>query len=66
MALCSALTQKYIARRNMEDIKTKALERDAWMMATYRDYCNAMREIADLAHGHYSLVSKSIKAREGR
>jgi len=59
-------SQKYIARRSLEDIKTEALERGAWMSAACRDHGYAMREIADFANVHYSLVSKIIKAWENQ
>jgi len=36
------------------------------MSAAYREYGFPMREIADYAGLHYSLMSKIIKAREER
>ena len=57
-------SQKNIARRSLKDIKADASERGEWMMTAYKSYGYSMREIADFAKVHYSLVSKIIKKRE--
>ncbi len=58
--------QKHIARRSLEDLVNEEHERGAWMSEAYRGQGYSMREIADYAGVHYSLVSKVIKAWEGR
>jgi DNA-binding MarR family transcriptional regulator len=57
-------SQRNIARRSLKDIKAEASERGEWIMAAYKNYGYSMREIADFAKVHYSLVSKIIKKRE--
>jgi len=57
-------SQKYIMRRSLEEIKADVSERGTWMTAAYRNHGYTMREIADFAHVHYSLVSKIIKTWE--
>jgi len=58
--------QKHIARLSLTEIKESALERGEWMANAYRLHGYTMREVADFAKVHYSLVSKAIKAWEER
>lgn len=59
-------SQKKLVRRTLEEMAAAAESRGAWMSAAYREHGYTMREIADFADVHYSLVSKIIKAWEGR
>jgi len=56
--------EKYIVRLSLEKIKAGSSKRGDWMAAAYRDHGYTMREIADYAEVHYSLVSKVIRAWE--
>jgi len=58
--------QKHIVRRRLDDLAGEGLERGAWMSGAYRAHGYTMREIAEFAGVHYSLVSKIIKAWENR
>jgi len=57
-------SQQYIARLSLTEIQKNALGRGEWMANAYRLHGYTMREIADFAKVHYSLVSKEIKAWE--
>ena len=57
-------SQKNIARSSLKEIKSSASNRGEWMSTAYRQHGYSMREIADYAKVHYSLVSKVIKAWE--
>jgi REP element-mobilizing transposase RayT len=56
--------QKHIVRLSLNEIKAGVLDRGAWMAHAYRHHGYTMREIAEYARVHYSLVSKVIKAWE--
>jgi len=56
--------QQYISQPNLADIQNTSIERGKWMTIAYRQHGYTMREIADYAQVHYSLVSKLIKAWE--
>jgi len=58
--------QKHIAHLSLDDLMGSEIGRGAWMTAAYREQGYTMREIADFAEVHYSLVSKIIKAWEGK
>jgi len=56
--------QCHIAQDRLEDIRSSSTDRGEWMALAYRLHGYTMREIADYAQVHYSLVSKLIKAWE--
>jgi len=56
--------QQHFARLSLKEIMGNDLERGEWMAKAYRLHGYTMREIADVARVHYSLVSKAIKAWE--
>jgi len=56
--------QQHISQSNLSDIQNTSAERGEWMTIAYRQHGYTMREIADYAQVHYSLVSKLIKAWE--
>jgi len=58
--------QRHIARLSLKEMKTSTLDRGEWMANAYKLHGYTMREIADYAGVHYSLVSKAIKAWEER
>jgi len=58
--------QRHIARLSLKEMKTNTLDRGEWMANAYKLHGYTMREIADYAGVHYSLVSKAIKAWEER
>jgi len=57
--------QRHFSRPKLKDMESKITDRGEWMSTAYREYGFTMREIADYAGVHYSLVSKIIKAWEG-
>jgi len=57
-------SEKNIACSSLKEIKSNASNRGEWMGTAYRQHGYSMREIADYAKVHYSLVSKVIKAWE--
>ena len=58
--------EKHIIRSSLDKISTCSLERGEWMTSAFKDHGYTMREIANYAEVHYSLVSKNIKAWETR
>ena len=58
--------QLYPVKQALCDLENDAAERGEWMSSAYREQGYTMREIADYAEVHYSLVSKLIKAWEDR
>jgi len=56
--------QQHISQANLADIQNTSAERGEWMSIAYKQHGYSMREIADYAQVHYSLVSKLIKAWE--
>ena len=58
--------QRQLARSKLEDIDSGQASRGAWMTAAYRQHGYTMREIAEYANVHYSLISKIIKEWEGK
>jgi len=58
--------QKHIARRTLEGIETSGKSRAEWMAEAHRKHGYTMKEVADYAGVHYSLVSKIIKQWEGK
>jgi len=59
-------SQKHIARRGLDELEAGKTERGEWMAEAYRQHGYTMREIAEYARVHYSLVSKIIKVWERR
>lgn len=58
--------ERQLVRRKLEDLDSGRESRGEWMSEAYRKHGYSMREIAEHAGVHYSLVSKIIKAWEGR
>lgn len=58
--------QRHVSRRKLEDLAGGQAERGIWMTQAYREHGYTMAEIAVYADVHYSLVSKIIKAWEGK
>jgi len=58
--------QHHISQSKLKDIQKGSIGRGEWMALAYRTHGYTMREIADYAQVHYSLVSKIIKAWEER
>jgi len=59
-------SQRLFSRPSLEILESAASGRGEWMASAYRQHGFTMREIADHAGVHYSLVSKIIKAWEGK
>ncbi len=58
--------ERQLIRRNLKELDSGRDSRGEWMTDAYRHHGYTMREIAEYANVHYSLVSKIIKAWEGR
>jgi len=58
--------QSHVIRPALQELSVRTVERGAWMADAYREHGYTMRQIADFAQVHYSLVSKIIKEWEGR
>jgi len=58
--------ERQLVRRKLEDLDSGRDSRGEWMSDAYRQHGYTMREIADYANVHYSLVSKIIKTWEKR
>jgi len=58
--------QAFVIKYPLCELDNGVIERGEWMAKAYREHGYTMREIAGYADVHYSLVSKLIKAWEGR
>lgn len=58
--------QQHFSRPKLGELESGSGDRGEWMSAAYREHGFTMREIAGYAGVHYSLVSKIIKAWEGK
>jgi len=56
--------EKHVSRCSLDTLKAHTAERGEWMAKAYKEHGYTMREIADYAQVHYSLVSKLIKTWE--
>ncbi len=53
--------QKLLIRSKLENIDSGKRSRGEWMAAAYKEHGYTMREIAEYANVHYTLVSKIIR-----
>jgi len=58
--------QQHFSRPKLKELDAASSGRGEWMSTAYRKHGYTMREIAGYAGVHYSLVSKIIKAWEGK
>jgi len=59
-------SQRHVVRCKLDELSDSKAKRGEWMTEAYRQHGYTMREIADYAGVHYSLVSKIIKAWESQ
>jgi len=59
-------SQRHVVRCGLDVLETAHTGRGEWMSKAYRQHGYSMREIADYAGVHYSLISKIIKAWENQ